>query len=133
MKLDLHVSLAFNGQCEAAFRFYERCLNGTITFMLTWGKSPMAAEAPPGWETKIYHSTLKIGDAVVIGGDFSSDRYEQPHGFSFVLQMDDPIAAEGVFQALSENQGRHAISGDVLGRPVRRLEGPIRNHLDHQL
>jgi PhnB protein len=103
MKLDLHVSLAFNGQCEAAFRFYERCLSGTITFMLTWGKSPMAAEAPPGWETKVYHSTLKIGDAVVIGGDFSSDRYEQPHGFSFVLQMDDPIAAEGVFQALSEN------------------------------
>ena len=38
MKLDLHVSLAFNGQCEAAFRFYERCLNGTITFMHDMGQ-----------------------------------------------------------------------------------------------
>jgi PhnB protein len=103
MKLDLNISLAFNGQCEAAFRFYERCLNGTITFMLRWGESPMAADVSPDWGTKIYHSTLKIGDAVIQGGDFPPDRYEQPQGFSFVLQMNDPMMAESVFQALSEN------------------------------
>jgi PhnB protein len=103
MKLNLNISLVFNGQCEAAFRFYERCLNGTITFMLTWGNSPMAADAPADWGTKIYHSTLKIGDAAITGGDFPPDRYEQPQGFSFVLQMDDPIAAESIFQALSES------------------------------
>ena len=59
MKLHAHISLAFNGRCEAAFRFYERCLDGTISFMLTWGKSPMAGDAPPDWESKIFHATLK--------------------------------------------------------------------------
>jgi PhnB protein len=103
MKLDLNISLAFNGQCEAAFRFYERCLNGTITFMLRWGESPMAADVSPDWGTKVYHSTLKVGGAVITGGDFSPDRYEQPQGFSFLLQMDDPMVAESVFQALSED------------------------------
>ena len=108
MKLDLHVSLAFNGQCETAFRFYEQCLNGTIAFMLTWGNSPMAAEAPPGWDPKIAHATLKIGDTVITGSDVPPDRYEQPRGFELVVQMDDPATAERVFQTLAD-KGRIAM------------------------
>jgi len=103
MNLSLKISIAFNGQCEAAFRFYEQCLSGTITYMLTWGNSPVAAEAPPGWHTKIYHATLQIGDAAITGGDPPPDRYKKPEGFSFLLGMDDSVAAERVFQALAEN------------------------------
>ena len=103
MKLTPHISLAFDGQCEAAFRFYEQCLNGTIAYMLTWGNSPMAADAPPGWDAKIYHATLKIGDTAVTGGDVPPNRYERPKGFSLLLGMDDSAAAERVFQALAEN------------------------------
>jgi PhnB protein len=102
MKLHLQFALSFNGHCEAAFRRYERCLNGTITFMVTWGNSPAAAEAPPEWGAKIYHATLKVGDTVIMGGDFPPDRYEPPKGFELVLQMDDPIAAERVFKELGE-------------------------------
>jgi PhnB protein len=101
MKLNPHISLAFNGQCEAAFRLYAECLSGTIAFMLTWGQSPMSAEAPPGWDAKIYHATLHIGETVMTGGDLPPDRYEQPKGFSIVLQMDDPLAAERIFHALA--------------------------------
>lgn len=103
MKLQPRISLSFNGQCEAAFRFYEQRLDGTIAFMLTWGNSPMAADAPPGWDAKIAHATLKIGDTDVAGSDVPSDRYEQPRGFQVVLGMDDPVAAEHVFHALAEN------------------------------
>lgn len=103
MKLEPRISLAFNGQCEAAFRFYEQCLNGTIAYMLTWGNSPTRAETPPGWDTKIYHATLKIGDTAIAGGDVPPNRYEQPKGFSLLLGMDDAVAAERVFQALAEN------------------------------
>jgi len=31
-------NLSFVGQCEAAFKFYERCFGGKIIFMLTHGK-----------------------------------------------------------------------------------------------
>jgi PhnB protein len=103
MRLNPHISLTFNGRCEAAFRSYEKCLNGTIQFMLTWGNSPAAGEAPPGWNEKIYHATLKVGDTVITGGDVAPDRYEQPRGFSIVLEMNDPVAAERVFEALAEN------------------------------
>jgi PhnB protein len=103
MKLNPQISLAFNGQCEAAFRLYEQCLNGTITYLLTWGNSSMAADTPPGWEAKIYHATLKIGDTAITGGDVPPHRYEVPKGFSLLLGTDDPDAAERVFQALAEN------------------------------
>jgi PhnB protein len=102
MKLNPHISLSFNGQCEAAFKCYEQCLNGTIAYMLTWGNSPMAAEAPSGWDAKIYLATLKIGDTVITGSDVAPAGYEQPKGFEIVLQMDDSVAAERVFQALAE-------------------------------
>ena len=103
MKVRPQITLVFDGRCEAAFRLYEQCLNGTIAFMLTWGNSPMAADAPPGWDAKVYHATLKVGDSAISGGDVPPDRYERPKGFSIVLQMDDSVAAERVFHALAED------------------------------
>ena len=103
MALKPHVSIMFNGQCEAAFRFYERCLNGTISFMLTWGDSPAAEQAPPDWAGKIYHATLALGDFVMTGGDLPSDRYARPTGFSIVLGVDDPSTAERIFDALAQD------------------------------
>ena len=102
MKLNAHFSLSFNGQCEAAFKSYEQCLNGTIAFMLKWGDSPAATDVPSSWHAKIYHATLEVAGAVIMGSDMPSDRYDEPRGFELVLQMDDPIAAERMFRALAE-------------------------------
>jgi PhnB protein len=107
MKLQPHLSLVFNGRCEAAYRLYERCLNGTLAFALTWGDSPARADAPPGWDAKIYHATLKVGDTVISGGDVPPERYEEPKGFSVVLEMDDPLAAERIFEGLAEHARIH--------------------------
>jgi PhnB protein len=103
MKLSPYISLSFNGQCEAAFKFYERCLGAKIAFMLTWGNSPMAAEAPPDWSEKILHGRITVGDTDLIGVDVPPNQYEQPKGFSVLLNMDDLVAAERIFHALSEN------------------------------
>ena len=103
MKLNTNIALSFNGQCEAAFKCYEKCLNGTISFMMKWGDSPMAAQAPDGWGAKVYHATLKIGDTVFNGGDALPDQYETPKGFSLIVQIDDPAAADRIFRSLGEN------------------------------
>jgi PhnB protein len=111
MKLIPEIALNFNGQCEAAFRVYERSFNGSIAFMLTWADSPAAAEAPSDWGPKIYHATLKIGEAAISGGDLPPGRYEPPKGFQIVLQMNDAAAAEHAFAALSE--------GATIGMPLQ--------------
>lgn len=102
MTLHPCVNLSFNGQCEAAFRHYERCLNGKITFMLTWGDSPMAKDAPPAWSGKIAHATLEIGNTRIQGSDPAPGGYETPRGFAISLDP-DVAEAEGLFAALAED------------------------------
>src|SRR5580698_1133371 len=101
MKLNPH--LAFNGECETAFRFYERCFGGSIVTMLTYGDSPMADQAPPEWSGKILHATLTLGDNILAGSDSLPGQYEQPKGFHVLLGIGDPVEAERIFQALAEN------------------------------
>jgi PhnB protein len=101
MRLNPH--LVFNGQCEAAFRFYEQCLGGKIITMLTWGSSPMAGEVPPESSGKILHATLNIGDSILNGADALSGQYEQPKGFYVLIDTNDPVEAERVFQTLAED------------------------------
>jgi PhnB protein len=101
MKLNPH--LVFNGQCEAAFRFYEQCFGGEIVTMITWGNSPMAEQAPPGDGNRILHATLTFGQNVLMGSDSLSGQYEQPKGFYIVLGLGDPVDAERIFTALAEN------------------------------
>jgi PhnB protein len=107
MKLNPFLSLSFNGQCEAAFKFYERCLGAKIAFMLTWGDSPMSAEAPPGWGEKILHGRITIGNTDLVGADALPKTYEQPKGFAVLLNVDDAVEAERIFHALAQNGTVH--------------------------
>ncbi len=101
MKLEPY--LTFNGQCEAAFKFYEKCLGGKITFMLTNGNSPMADQVPTEWHDKIMHATFTVGDEVLMGADSQPESYQVPKGFSVTIGINDPAEAERIFHALSEN------------------------------
>jgi PhnB protein len=101
MKLKPAINLSFDGQCEAAFKFYERCLEGTITYMLTWGDSPMAKDVPPEWGSKINHASLLIDGVVLQGSDSAPGAFEPVQNIVIMLHpsIDD---AERVFTSLAE-------------------------------
>ncbi len=99
----LNAYLLFNGQCEAAFRFYERCLGGKTEAMTTHAGTPAEAHVPPEWRNKILHARLVVNGEAIMGSDAPPDRYEQPQGFSVALQVNDPAEAERMFRALAEN------------------------------
>jgi len=101
--MKLSPCLNFNGQCEAAFKFYEQCLGGKIQIMMTWGNSPMADQVPMEWRDKIIHTTLIVGESSLLGSDAPPDRYEAPKGISVTIHIKDPQDAERIFKALSEN------------------------------
>jgi PhnB protein len=103
MKLSPRISLSFNGQCEAAFKFYERHLGAKTQFVLRWRDSPMADQAPPDWGDKILHGRIRVGDSEVVGDDAVPQQYERPNGFAILLTMDDPAEAERIFNGLAEN------------------------------
>lgn len=101
--MQLNPYLNFNGNCEAAFKFYEQCLGGKIVAMMTNGQSPMAEQAPAEWQNKILHVHLTVGDMTLMGSDAPSGYFEKPQGFSVNLQFTDTAEAERVFSALAEN------------------------------
>jgi PhnB protein len=100
--MQLNPYLMFNGQCEAAFKFYETRLGGKIVFKITNGESPMAKETPPERHGKILHARFVVGDKVLMGSDAPPERYEKPQGFFVSLGIEKPAEAERIFHALSE-------------------------------
>jgi PhnB protein len=101
--MQLNPYLMFNGQCEAAFRFYEKVLGGQIETILTYAGSPMADQMAPEWRNKVMHARLSVGDMMLMGSDPPPGHYEPMRGFSVTLSIDDPGEAERIFHALSEN------------------------------
>jgi PhnB protein len=88
--MQLNPYLTFNGQCEAAIKFYAKVLGGKIEAMMTYGGSPMAEQTRSEWRNK------RASDA-------PPDRYEAMKGIMVTLGIDDPAEAERIFHVLSEN------------------------------
>ncbi len=101
--MQLNPYLLFNGQCEAAFKFYEKCLGGRIEVITTYVGSPAEKQVPSEWRNKILHARLAVGDEVLMASDAPPDRFQKPQGFSVSLGVKDPAEADRIFQALAEN------------------------------
>jgi PhnB protein len=95
--------LLFNGDCEAAFKFYEQSLGAKIEMMMTYEGSPAECETPPEWQKKIMHARLSLDGQTLMGADAPPGRYDQPKGIWMSLGIKQPVEAERVFGALSEN------------------------------
>lgn len=102
--------LHFSGQCEAAFKFYERVLDGKLVALRNHADSPMADKTPPEWRSKIMHAELQVGDQTLMGSDAPPDYYRQPQGFAVSLAVEDEFEAERIFDALAE--------GGKIGMPL---------------
>ena len=101
--MQLNPYLFFNGNCEAAFKFYEQHLGGKIEMMMTHAGTPAEAQTPPEWRDKILHASMSVGGTVLMASDAPPGNFHQPQGFSISLNTKDIAEAERVFQVLSEN------------------------------
>ncbi|BDI31979.1 VOC family protein [Capsulimonas corticalis] len=97
--------LEFNGQCEAAFKFYEQNLGGQIIMMMNHEGLPAEdkQQIPEDMQNMILHARLDLGSTVIMGSDTPTNRPVKPQGFSVSLLVDTPEEAERIFKALSEN------------------------------
>ena len=95
--------LHFNGNCEEAFKFYQQCLGAKLESMHRYGGSPMADKVPAGWENKVLHAVLAVGDRVLMGADLAPDGYQEPKGFSLSVDTKNTAEAERIFNALAQN------------------------------
>jgi PhnB protein len=100
--MSINTYLFFNGNCEEAFKFYEKVLGGKIQDMLPHAGTPAESFVPPEWRDKIMHASMKIGDDLLMASDAPPQFKAPMQGFSVSVQFKDTREAERAFKALSE-------------------------------
>jgi PhnB protein len=101
--MDLNTYLSFDGNCGAAFKFYEKVLGGKILMMMTYGDMPGCPDMSDDAKKKVAHVRMQLGDKLLMGSDAPHGRFEKPAGFNVNIGVNDPAQADRLFAALSEN------------------------------
>lgn len=100
--MKLHTYLNYGGNCEEAFRFYEKHLGGKILMMMTHGEMPDAKDVPPELQKAILYAHMSIGETEIMGSDVPPDRFEPMRSVYLSLSVDSTPEAESIHALLSE-------------------------------
>jgi PhnB protein len=103
MKLEPY--LFFKGRCEEALEFYRSVFGAKQAFLMRYKESP---EEPPmplpaGWEEKVMHASLQIGETVLMASDGCGPDAPDFKGFSLSVELPDSETATRVFDALADD------------------------------
>jgi len=102
--MHLHNYLIYDGQAEAAFKFYADCLGGEIVAMMPFADMPDgAADIPAEYRGRIMHASLRVGDQTLMASDnHPSQPYSGISGAYVSLTVDDTAQAQRIFDALAD-------------------------------
>src|ERR1700740_469969 len=104
MTMHIQPYLYFRGRCEEAIEFYKRAIGAEVQMMVRMSDAPPDSNAPklpPGWDKKIMHAALSIGDSTVLVSDGGTAAPAEFRGFDLSLNVPDAASADKAFAALS--------------------------------
>ena len=102
--------LNFDGRCEEAVAFYKKALGAEVEMLLRFkdNPEPPSADCPmPGDPDKVMHTSLRIGDTVIMASDCECTGKPEFKGVSLALTVATEAEADRAFGALAD-------SGQVL-------------------
>ena len=104
MVTDFVTYLSFDGDCEEAFKRYEKVFRGKILMMMRHSDAPPGSGVPqnPEVANRIMHARLEAGGRLLMGGDAPMHGPAKPQGFCVCVAVGNPAEAERVFKELSE-------------------------------
>jgi PhnB protein len=100
--MKLNTYLNFGGNCEQAFRFYEKHLGGKILMMTTHGDMPDPSKVPANWKKAILHARIDIGETILMGSDVPPERFQPMRSAYLSLSVTSSEEAESIYSLLSE-------------------------------
>lgn len=101
MQLNTYVN--FNGNCAAAFRFYDKHLDANITEMAYYKDMPGASDNSPfaSQDDAVLHARAIIGGTELFASDSPADKYA-PMGSTFLsLTFDTSEEVDRLYPILS--------------------------------
>ena len=96
--------LFFGGRCEEAIAFYRQALGAQVEVLIRYKDSPEPpppGTLPPGFDNKVMHATLRVGEAILMASDGCEDQ-ARFDGFRLSLALPSEPHARRAFAGLSE-------------------------------
>ena len=106
--MKLYTHLLFGGNCEEAFRYYEKHLDGRITMIMRVKELPPGTPPPPGPPDSVIHARMNVAGAELIGNDVPPAQFEPMRSAYVYLGVDSDAVADRIYAALS-NGGKVGI------------------------
>jgi PhnB protein len=100
--MKLHTYLNYGGNCEQAFRFYEKHLGGKITMLMTQGQQPDAKDVPSDQKDAILYARMSLGETDLMGSDVPSERFKPMRSVYLSLSVNTIAEAERIVALLSD-------------------------------
>jgi PhnB protein len=95
----------FNGRCDEAIAFYKQALGAEVEMVMRFRESPDPCPEgmlPPNWNDKVMHSSMRIGDSVLMASDGMSSTPLKYDGITLSLQAGSTDEADRLFSALAQ-------------------------------
>ena len=92
----------YGGNCAEAFRFYEENLGGKINFMMTFAQMPDPKQIPPGLENGVLHTSMQLGETVIMASDAPPERFQPMRSAYLSLSVDSDEEAERIYKLLED-------------------------------
>jgi len=106
--MKLYTHLLFGGNCEEAFRYYEKHLDGRITMIMRVKELPPGTPAPPGPPDAVIHARMNVAGTELIANDVPPAQFEPMRSAYVYLSVDSDAVADRIYAALS-NGGKVGI------------------------
>lgn len=100
--MKLHTYLNYGGNCEQAFRFYEKHLGGKINMMMTHGQQPDPSNVAPELKNTILYASMSIGETDLMGSDVPPERFQPMRSVYLSLSVTSTPEAERIYNLLSD-------------------------------
>lgn len=100
--MKLRTYLNYGGNCEEAFRFYEKHLGGKIQAMMSFDQMPPQPGATPPSMKGILHVSLTLGDIDIMASDVPNGRFQPMRSAYLCLGVDTDQEAERIYKVLSD-------------------------------
>jgi PhnB protein len=103
--MQVQAYLFFDGRCEEAVEFYKNALGAKVEMLMRFKEAPdppPPGMVPPGFENKVMHTSLRIGETVVMASDGCTEGNPSFKGFSLSLAVEKAADADRLFAALAD-------------------------------
>ena len=100
--MKVNTYLNYGGNCEEAFRFYEKHLGAKVLALMKFSQMPDAHNVPENERNNVLHARIQIGDAVIMASDAPRDRFQPMRSAYLSVGADSSEEAERIHKVLAE-------------------------------